>query len=287
LRRGGQAAMPAVAATPSAPSPPGDGVTAEASTPMTRAAAASAAGPSGSPVPLPPQAAPRPNRTPPAARPSAPPSPPYVPAPDAANAVAGLLTEAEAAVSDGQCQLALGFYTEVLRLDPGNERARLGRQFCASAREAPRVTAAPLARAFVSGQTRQAGEPARPGPAGFEDSAGVAVRPIEQATAPAGKIVFEVEPRELGPGDRFSLRAYLINESAGPLDVRQVTATTTVNGRQAAGGLPVPSRPIPPGDKAILLSLQDVWKVDVTSWSLALAVRVAGGDTYANELAWK
>lgn len=288
VRRGNHRVPPAAAGTPLPASPPAEVLTATASVPTTLATPSGVAiGSSASPPPSRTQAVPPPDRTPAAARSSAPPRRADLPAPDVANAVAALLTEAEAAVSDGQCQLALGFYAEALRLDPANERARLGRQFCGTAREAPRAAAAPLARAFVSGQTHQAGEAVRRGPVGFEDSAGVAVRRLEVAMAPAGKILFEIEPRELGPGDRFTLRAYLVNEGVGPLDVRQVSATTTVNGRQASGGLPVPARPIPPGDKATLLSLEDVWKADVTSWSLALAVRVASGDLYANELTWK
>jgi hypothetical protein len=200
--------------------------------------------------------------------------------------VAGLLTEAEGAVAAGQCDLALGFYAEALRLDPANERARVGRDFCANARQAP-APAPRSGRTLVAGTTRQEGQPARRGPAGFEDSAGVAVRRIEQATSAPGKIVFEVQPAEVGPGDRFSVRVSLVNEGARALDVRQVTATTTVNGRQASGPLSAPPRPIAPGEKVTLLALQDVWKAEVTAWSLSVSVRLVDGEVYANELSWK
>jgi serine/threonine-protein kinase len=200
--------------------------------------------------------------------------------------VGGLLAEAEAALAVQQHDAALSFYEQALRLDPRNERARIGRdlslQAAARAKEKP---PAPT-RAFAAGVTRRQ-EAASAGPAGFETSAAVAARPVAQAAPPAGKIFFETEPSAVAPADPFTVRVFLVNEGRTPLTVREVLVTTTVNGRGVSGPVSPAARQVAPQQKLLLLSVSDHWKAETASWSMAVSVQTSAGETYRNELAWK
>jgi serine/threonine protein kinase len=208
-------------------------------------------------------------------------------APDlsSAAAMAGLLAEADAALGDHALELAGSLYDQVLAIDPSNEKARAGRARVAEALARP-PAAAPTARRFVAGQTRADFAPSATAPAGF-DGAGVAVRRVEGAQAPAGKIYFEMSPPAVGPGERYVVRAYLVNESAAAIDVADVSATTVVNGRRSGGRVDSHLRPIAPTQKAVVLETQDVWGTETATWALTVTVRTARGESYTNQLTWE
>jgi hypothetical protein len=208
--------------------------------------------------------------------------------PERAMEVEGLLAEAETAFKAQQHRVALEFYEQALKVDPANERARVGRDLCAGAlAQAPAVAARPP-RTFVAGRTQHSGTAAAPaGPAGFESSAGVAVRRVDQAAAAPGKLLFEVEPAAVRPGDAYTVKVFMVNEGAAALRLADATVSTVADGRTSSGAVALLAREAPPRQRTLIVSAPGQWRAETESWSLAVTVRTAGGDTYRNELVWK
>ena len=173
----------------------------------------------------------------------------------------------------------------MLAIDPASEKARTGRARVTEGLAKPPASVSVRGR-FVSGQTRADSAATTSGPAGFDSSAGLAIRRIEGAQAPSGKIYFEVSPPAVGPGERYVVRAYLVNESGSPIDVGDVTAATIVNGHRSGGRVETRVRQLLPSQKAVLLEAQDVWGTETTSWSFAVTVRTPRGESYTNQLTW-
>jgi hypothetical protein len=146
------------------------------------------------------------------------------------------------------------------------------------------------AKAFVPSRTQASGGEGKGGsvPEGFEESAGVAVKKGTQAAELPGKINFDISPDQVKPGERFTANISISNEGMAPIQIQSVVVTTTVNGRKA-GGVPVPplAKDVAPRQKAVVLSLSDVWKEDTTSWTLEVTVRTARGETYQNTVKWQ
>jgi serine/threonine-protein kinase len=203
-----------------------------------------------------------------------------------------LLRRADAALAERQYDTAIGLYDDVLELDARNQRATLGRTSALGARalaqEAAGRAPKPAGRAFVAGTTSaQAATGGTGGPRGFEDSPEVVVRKATQAASLPGKVQFEVEPEEVAPGVRFTVKAYLMNEGQAPIGVQAMTVTTTVNGRRSSGVVPPLAKEVAPQQRALLLSVTDFWKQDTTAWAMDVLVRTAQGDSYRNALTWK
>jgi serine/threonine-protein kinase len=268
-----------------APSPPAD------PRPTPEAIAATAA----APMPLPPTPAPAPITKPttasagpsvpspradaPTPRRAAPPVPAAV-----AQEVEGLLAEAETAFAARQYQAALTFYEQVLALDGANPRARIGRDLCTRAQAD--LDARP-ARTFMSSRTDFTSRPAAAGPAGFESSAGVRVRTVEEAAAAAARLVLEVEPPAVRPGQAFVVKVYMVNDSTVLLRLAEATLATTTDGRTLTSPAPLLAREVAPRQRALIVSSPAQWRGEVASWSLAVTVRNAAGDSYRSELALK
>jgi hypothetical protein len=202
-----------------------------------------------------------------------------------AAAMAGLLAEADAALADHASELAGSLYDQVLAIDPGNEKARAGRARVAEALAQAPATAA--SGRFVTGQTRIDSATVRSGPAGFESSAGVAARRIEQTQAPGAKIYFDVAPPTVAPGDRYQVRVYALNETTASIDLGDVVVTTSVNGRRGGGRVDPRTRRLGPGERALLMEAQEVWRAETTTWAMTVTVRTASGEVYTNQLSWE
>lgn len=89
------------------------------------------------------------------------------------------------------------------------------------------------------------------------------------------------------PGAPYTIRILFANPGAAPIEIEEMIVTTTINGRRSVGGLPPQTRSIGPKQQALLRSLSDMWRGDVKSWSLEVAVRTSRGETYRSELNWK
>jgi tetratricopeptide (TPR) repeat protein len=212
--------------------------------------------------------------------------------------IASLLNRADEALSAQKYDLAIDLYEEVLKLDPQNAPARLGRTGATTARATAQAAAAgaaprpvaPPSKSFVSGKTSAQSAEANPGgsvPVGFEESSKVTARRGTQAAQLPGRIVFEVKPDPVRPGERYSVTVALNNEGGASIPIKDMTVTTTVNGRRAGGPVQPLVAEVAPRQKAVLLSQDGVWKEEYTSWSMEVTVRTVRGETYRNQVTWR
>jgi len=208
--------------------------------------------------------------------------------------IGGLLTQADAALGTQKYDAAIGLYDEVLKVDPQNQRATLGRTSAVGAKAVAQAAAASgrvvAGRAFVSAKTSaQSLETRATGsvPEGFEDTPGVTVKKGSQAADLPGKILFDVEPEVVKPGVSYSVKVYLFNEGRAPIEIREMFVTTRINGRGAGGPVPPVAKDVAPQQRALLREFPDLWKEDTTSWSMEVTVRTARGETYKNMVSWK
>ena len=214
-----------------------------------------------------------------------------------ASQITSLLNRADEALEAKKYDSALELYGEVLKRDPKNEQAAVGRTGALSARAMAQAAAGATTRpatapskTFVSGKTvAQSAETSPVGsvPAGFEESPNVNVRRGTQAAQLPGRIVFEVKPDPVRPGERYSVTVFFNNEGGASIPLKEMTVTTTVNGRRAGGPVQPSVAEIAPRQKAVLLSQDGIWREDVTSWSMEVAVRTARGETYRNQATWR
>jgi hypothetical protein len=205
-----------------------------------------------------------------------------------------LLAKADEAMGKAQLEAAIQLYDEALKLDPGNSRAAGGKTSAIGARAVAQAAGAGGlrggAKAFVSGKTQAQSVETAAGnaPPGFEESAGVSVKRGSAAAELPGKILFEVKPEAVKPGDSYSVGIYLVNEGAGPISVKTMAVAIVKNGGRAGGPVPPQTKDVAPRQKALLLSTPtDMWKEDTASWQMEVTVSTARGETYKNTLSWK
>jgi len=212
--------------------------------------------------------------------------------------IGSLLNRADEALSAQKYDAALGFYDEVLKVDPQNARAGLGRTGALTARAtaqaaagaAPQHLAAP-GKSFVAGKTSAQSvetSAASSVPSGFEESSKVTARRGTQAAQLPGKIVFEVRPDPVRPGERYSVTVFFNNEGGASIPLKDMAVTTIINGKRANGVVPVSVAEVAPRQKAVLLSQPDnIWREEFTSWSMEVTVHTARGETYRNQVTWR
>jgi tetratricopeptide (TPR) repeat protein len=208
--------------------------------------------------------------------------------------LSSVLGQADAALGAQKYDDALKLYDEVLKVDPQNQRATLGRTSALGARAVSQAAAGgasrPAVKAFVPGKTTAQGAEASSGsvPAGFEPLPGVEVKKGTQSAELPGKINFAVDPESPKPGDRYTVRIFFLNEGTAPIQLRDMRVTTRINGRAASGPpLPPLTKEVAPQQRALLRELPDFWKEDTSSWSVEISVSTVRGERYTNQLSWK
>jgi hypothetical protein len=139
----------------------------------------------------------------------------------------------------------------------------------------PEPTAVPTptaaARRFRAGKTtvttKSAGELA-----GFESADVTTQRPPRFV----GRMVFEVLPSEVRPGEPFVVRLHLVNEGRRAVKIRDIEIATVEDGQRATAPAQVLQGEVPSRDRALVAEYAGVWP-PVDSWSLE-AVAVVDGD---------
>jgi tetratricopeptide (TPR) repeat protein len=209
-------------------------------------------------------------------------------------AVNGILAKADDALATQKYDTAINLYDEVLKADPQNQRATLGKTSAVGARALSQAavqggTHSALGRSFVAGKTVAQSAETRQGnaPEGFEESAGVTVKKGTQPADLPGKINFDFSPSVPKPGEKYTASISLVNEGLAPIQLRDMIVTTTVNGKRSQGPVPPLTKDVAPKQKALLLSLPDLWKEDITSWTMEIVVHTTRGETYKNQVTWK
>ena len=257
--------------------------------------------PSASPVALARAAALAPSRSVP--QPGSPPTPAASPAPARSEGpVAGargeppvdalvdrLLAEADAALEAQDFDAAIARYDEILRLDPRNAVARMGRTGAITAKVARAPAPRAAARSFTAGKTVAESAETRADSSlasAFDNSTGIEVSRDSQAAALPGRIEFRTEPEVVRPGERYKLEVRFVNAGASPIAIREMVVTSVVDGRNAGGPVPPAATTVAPGQGATLLSITDTLREGLKSWALEVRVRTTRGEIYRNRLAW-
>ena len=217
---------------------------------------------------------------------------------DKAKQVNGLLASAAGALGARKYDEAIALYSQALVLDPLNSAAVTGRTGAVTAKAvADAALGGGLAAAggsgkqFVVGTTvaKAGGSGASGGgPAGFGADSNIKVKSATQKAALPGKLDFEVNPKQVKSGDKYTVTIKMRNEGNAPIQIKDMIVTTVRNGRKSQGAVPPQTRDVAPHQTATLLTLPgNFWEAETTSWSMEIFVRTSRGETYKNKVDWK
>ncbi len=211
---------------------------------------------------------------------SAPTPPPVSPevarAQQTAAQVASLMGQAQSAAVARNYDGAAQLYEEVLKLEPQNPQALEGRSTALA-------VALSLKKSFVAGKTTVRSEKAAKGPAGFD------TEDVSVARAPdySGRIEFEANPKNVKPGDNYTILVYLMNDGKKGFKLGTASVTTAVNGAKSGGAIQTKVKDIDPQQRLLLAEMPGVWQGSTNSWSTEVLVASSRGDTFRNLLTWK
>jgi hypothetical protein len=98
---------------------------------------------------------------------------------------------------------------------------------------------------------------------------------------------FEVTPAQVKPGDKFTVKVFLINDGAKPIRLKEMFVATNVNGRLSSGPVPPRTRDIGPKRKEVIGTFSDAWRDTIATWAMDVTVTSDRGDVYKNQVLWK
>jgi hypothetical protein len=152
-------------------------------------------------------------------------------------------------------------------------------------RPAPAAESVPSARReFVFDRTAaESNKRAAGGLAGFDAS----TVDLKRAPDVAGRIDFEVTPAHVKTGDRYSVKAFLINDGAKPIRIKEMFVATTLNETLSAGPVAPRVREVAPRQRDVIGVFSDTWKAAAASWAMDVTITSDRGDVYKNQVAWK
>ena len=110
---------------------------------------------------------------------------------------------------------------------------------------------------------------------------------LKRAPEVVGRVYFEVTPQQVKPGDRYTVKVFLINDGAKPIQIKNMFVATSVNGRLSSGPVPVSSNEVGPKQRAVIGSFTDAWRETTANWAMDVTVTSDKGDVYKNQIAWK
>jgi serine/threonine-protein kinase len=215
---------------------------------------------------------------------------PATPAPRVAQLNA-LFARADDALIARNYDGAIAAYDEALAIDAQNAQALQGRRTAIQARTlAAAAAAVPAGKTFVSGRTKATSaetKAASAGPEGFETGGDTVVKSGSQAALLPGKVVFDVDPERVRPGDPYKIRIYLLNEGNAPIQVQGLSIATTINGKSVRGAVTPLVKDVAPRQRALVREVSDLWKEETSAWSMEATVRTTRGEVYSNQVTWQ
>ena len=195
------------------------------------------------------------------------------------------------ALGEQKLDEAEALFDQVLALDPGNSTAMNGKLSVVAARNIRKAPVQPAGKTFVVGTTvAKAGGSGGSGgvPAGFGADPNVKVKSATQKAALPGELDFEVSPKQVKSGDKYTVTIKMRNGGSAPIQIKDMIVTTIRNGRKSQGAVPPQTRDVAPHQTATLLTLPgNFWEADTTDWSMQIFVRTSRGETYQNKVDWK
>lgn len=145
--------------------------------------------------------------------------------------------------------------------------------------EPPRPLAPP--RAFVPGSTQvQAAKKPGKAPAGFDTEDVLADRDF------LCKLAFEYAPAAVRPGDGYSVRVFMVNDTAKPIKMKSIALTVSSNGSRESR--PTQSvREAAPRQMTLLGEFGGSWGENVQTWALEAVVTSSKDDSCRSRLSVK
>ena len=61
-----------------------------------------------------------------------------------------------------------------------------------------------------------------------------------------GKINFDIDPDTPKPGERYTVKVFLVNEGNAPIQLKDMFVTTTINGKKVGAPVPPQTRDVAP-----------------------------------------
>jgi hypothetical protein len=102
-----------------------------------------------------------------------------------------------------------------------------------------------------------------------------------------GHLEFEMEPNHPRSGDAFGVRLYLVNEGRKTVRVRNVSFTSTVDGKRASLPGTLREREVAPQERALVAETRGLWPEAVASWSLEAVASSDRDETCTSRLTWQ
>jgi len=131
---------------------------------------------------------------------------------------------------------------------------------------APAAISPTAPRGFTADATTVA-TPSAGGVEGFDSSEVNSRRPPQFA----GRLEFEVLPREVRPGERFVVRIHLRNDGRRAVKIRGLSLAALVDGRPVAAPVTALQREVSPQGRALVAEYSGVWS-EAASWALEAVV---------------
>ncbi len=150
---------------------------------------------------------------------------------------------------------------------------------------APATESVPATRReFVFDRTAaESNKRAAGGLAGFDTS----TVDLKRAPDVVGRIDFEVAPAHVKTGDRYAVKAFLINDGSKPIRIKEMFVATTSNGALSAGPVAPRLREVAPRQREVIGVFSNTWKETVGVWAMDVTITSDRGDVYKNQVAWK
>jgi tetratricopeptide (TPR) repeat protein len=209
----------------------------------------------------------------------------------------GFIASADSALAGQKYDEAIAGYDRALGVDPNNIRAINGKSAAVQARALAQINTGgggggprPTGKGFASGKTTASSAETKPGgsvPDGFENTPGVVVKKGSTAADLPGKINFDIDPDTPKPGERYTVKVFLVNEGNAPIQLKDMFVTTTINGKKVGAPVPPQTRDVAPQQRAVVMSTAEAWKEDTTSWQMEVTIHTARGERYTNQVTWK
>jgi len=124
-------------------------------------------------------------------------------------------------------------------------------------------------------------------PDGFESTPGVDVKKGSTAADLPGKISFDIDPDVPKPGERYTVKVFMVNEGNAPIQLKEMVVVFTINGKKVSAPVPPQVRDVAPAQKALVMSSTEAWKEDTTGWAMEVTIKTTRGESYRNQVNWK
>jgi serine/threonine protein kinase len=114
---------------------------------------------------------------------------------------------------------------------------------------------------------------------------GVTVKPAA-APAPQARLVIEIDPPQLRPGDAYVIRYIVFNQSQSALSLTAASVRNDLGQRASTGGkIDLAAKLALPRKRTLLLETRDTWAYDRgTPWSTTLTLMLDDGSVYSSRL---